>query len=327
VQRVAQAGLVRMLEHFWHPVCDLDQVAGQAARDALIPVRLLGRSLVIARLPHGSLVALDDRCLHRSTPLSLGQVEAGGIRCAHHGWLWGSDGGCREVPGQPVDAVPRRARVGAYAALESHGLAWVQVDDSAAISLPPGPPDGAMVTGATENEPVGALRRTEHLLERFAPPGRNGSATLGLPERRGAVLLVAAGPSPVALGLDPPVHATVRLWLPTTVEVVLTDTGDRRRTLWAHAVPVEPGVSRLCWSLSGDGVDERAGDEVAAFLAEQSRVELSKVPAELTLDRRSELSSRGDRVSMAFRRAIEDLAEASRRGPRLLAAALRGAVA
>lgn len=311
-----------MLEHFWHPVCDTIQVAGRAARDALVPVRLLGRSMVVARLPDGQFAALDDRCLHRSTPLSLGHVESTGIRCAHHGWLWGPDGSCREVPGQPLDAVPRRARVGSYAVHEASGRVWVQVDDSAAISLPPGPPLLPTVAGTTADEPVGALRRTEHLLERFPAPGRNA-----MPERRGAVIATGSGPSPVGFGLPEPVQATVRVWLPTTVEVVLTGADDRRRTLWAYAVPIEHGVSRLCWSLTGEGVDQTSGRLVEAFLAERSAVELAKQPPELSLDRRSELSSRADRASVAFRRAIEDLAEASRRGPQLLAAALRGAVA
>ena len=42
---------------------------------------LLGEPVVMFRTPAGECVALQDRCCHRFAPLSLGDVEADGIRC------------------------------------------------------------------------------------------------------------------------------------------------------------------------------------------------------------------------------------------------------
>ena len=37
-------------------------------------------------------------CSHRGTSLEWGRVEANGLRCCYHGWLYGTDGQCLEMP-------------------------------------------------------------------------------------------------------------------------------------------------------------------------------------------------------------------------------------
>lgn len=309
-----------MLEHFWHPVCAADQGPGP------VPVRLLGRALVVAADDQGVPYVLEDRCLHRSTPLSLGATEPRGLRCAHHGWLWAPDGSCREVPGQPLDAVPRRARLAAFAARVVQGLVWTRLDHGADVVLP-WPDRAPGVGGCTPVETVGALRRVEHLMEWVTPPWGPAVARAANPERRGGVITVELPAAPEPLGLAGACHTVARIHLPTTVQLTVRATGGRSRTLWATSVPVDAGSSCMRWWLTGDGVDAEAGDVVRARFAAAASLEAAKQPAELSLDRLGELSSRADRVSTAFRRGLEDLCEASRRGPQLLAAALRSAVA
>ncbi|CAM9621170.1 unnamed protein product [Chrysoparadoxa australica] len=41
---------------------------------------------------------LDDQCPHRLASLSLGAVTEGSIRCRYHGWSFGSDGSCTDIP-------------------------------------------------------------------------------------------------------------------------------------------------------------------------------------------------------------------------------------
>lgn len=101
-------------------------------------VRLGGLSIVLFRTPDGSPAALHDRCAHRRAPLSLGQIEPGGIRCLYHGMLFGPDGHCLEVPGQ--DRVPERARVPVIPVIEQHGWIWVWSGDESLAdpaSVPP----------------------------------------------------------------------------------------------------------------------------------------------------------------------------------------------
>lgn len=79
--------------------------------------------LVMYRNSAGMPVVMEDRCVHRLAPLSLGRIEAAGIRCMYHGLLFADDGICREIPGQ--DLIPTKARVRVFPVIERHGWIWV----------------------------------------------------------------------------------------------------------------------------------------------------------------------------------------------------------
>ena len=55
--------------------------------------------VVLFRTATGEAAALVDRCPHRNYPLSDGAVADGGLQCPYHGWRFGPDGACLEVPG------------------------------------------------------------------------------------------------------------------------------------------------------------------------------------------------------------------------------------
>lgn len=97
-------GLRAALAHHWHPVCSAAELPGP------VGVRLLGRDLVVARLG-AAVVAFDDRCVHRSTRLSVGCVDGGRLRCAYHGWAYGATGRCESIPSMPDGPVPAAAEV------------------------------------------------------------------------------------------------------------------------------------------------------------------------------------------------------------------------
>lgn len=105
----------------------LDQwyVAGFAADLSDRPVgrTFLNQKVVMFRTGDGRVAALEDRCCHRSLPLSCGTVEAGGVRCGYHGMLYAPGGQCIEVPGQ--DRVPAKACVKAYHLVEQDHLLWI----------------------------------------------------------------------------------------------------------------------------------------------------------------------------------------------------------
>jgi vanillate O-demethylase monooxygenase subunit len=88
----------------------------------------LDRPMVLFRTPDGGVAALEDRCCHKELPLSLGTVEARGLRCGYHGLLFDGRGACIEVPGQ--NAVPARARVRAYPLRERDQILWVWIGDT-----------------------------------------------------------------------------------------------------------------------------------------------------------------------------------------------------
>ncbi|MCU1459916.1 MAG: hypothetical protein JWL73_4008, partial [Actinomycetia bacterium] len=134
----APADLERLWELCWHPVCTLAELRAQAPHP--LAVTLLDRSLAIADLGTAAggapaPVAFIDRCPHRSTRLSVGWIEppdAAGepasLRCAYHGWRYGSDGHCFDVPAMPDGPIPPRACAQSFDAEIAYDLVWVRID-------------------------------------------------------------------------------------------------------------------------------------------------------------------------------------------------------
>ena len=96
---------------------------------APVPITILGDRIVLYRSQSGRIVALEDRCVHRLAPLSLGRCEGERLRCMYHGLLFDPDGKVVEIPGQ--DLIPARARVRSYPATERHSWIWIWMGDPA----------------------------------------------------------------------------------------------------------------------------------------------------------------------------------------------------
>jgi phenylpropionate dioxygenase-like ring-hydroxylating dioxygenase large terminal subunit len=92
-------------------------------------ISILGEPIVVYKSEAGRLAALEDRCVHRLAPLSLGRCEGDRLRCMYHGLLFDPDGSVVEIPGQ--DLVPAQARVKSYAVADRHDWIWVWMGDAA----------------------------------------------------------------------------------------------------------------------------------------------------------------------------------------------------
>jgi len=77
-------------------------VAGLVEEFGQAPVgkTLLERSIVFYRTEAGDLVAMQNRCLHRSFPLSKGFREGDNLVCRYHGIRYAPDGSIVKVPCQ-----------------------------------------------------------------------------------------------------------------------------------------------------------------------------------------------------------------------------------
>ena len=73
------------------------------------PVSILDEPIVIYRGESGRMAALENRCVHRLAPLSLGRCEGDRLRCMYHGLLYDPDGAVAAIPGQ--DLIPKNACV------------------------------------------------------------------------------------------------------------------------------------------------------------------------------------------------------------------------
>ncbi len=91
-------------------------------------VRVLDEPVVVYRTASDRLVALEDRCVHRLAPLSLGRCEGERLRCMYHGLLFDPDGRVVEIPGQ--ETIPAQARVKRYAVAEKHSWIWLWLGEA-----------------------------------------------------------------------------------------------------------------------------------------------------------------------------------------------------
>ena len=97
--------------------------------DGLFARTVIGEPLVVFRRGDGEIVALEDRCCHRSAPLSKGRKEGDCVRCGYHGLKFASDGLCIEVPG--LDTVPPKARVRSFPVAVKNKWVFVWMGDAA----------------------------------------------------------------------------------------------------------------------------------------------------------------------------------------------------
>ncbi len=109
------------LRNYWYPVIDVSDVGDQPKK-----VTLLGADYVVWHTPDGSVAAAPDRCPHREAPLSIGWIEEGNLVCAYHGWAFGDEGRCVEVPSSGQGAtVPPAAHLPCVHAESRYGLVWI----------------------------------------------------------------------------------------------------------------------------------------------------------------------------------------------------------
>jgi nitrite reductase/ring-hydroxylating ferredoxin subunit len=116
-----------LMRRYWHPI-------GLAADASDTPrrIRVLGEDLILFRDGQGRPGLLYPHCAHRGASLYYGKVDAQGIRCCYHGWLFDVQGHCLEQPCEPEGGRARdRRRQPWYPLQEQYGLIWAYM----------GPPD------------------------------------------------------------------------------------------------------------------------------------------------------------------------------------------
>lgn len=96
---------------------------GAELQQSLLKRTILGRRLVLFRTSEGVPVALDDRCAHRSYPLSAGRLDGDTIVCGYHGMRFNAAGDCVEVPSQKT--CPRGIGVRTYPLVERGAFVWI----------------------------------------------------------------------------------------------------------------------------------------------------------------------------------------------------------
>jgi vanillate O-demethylase monooxygenase subunit len=91
--------------------------------------KILGVGVLFYRRQDGVVVAMRNRCPHRSFPLSHGRLEGDRVVCGYHGLCFASNGRCVEVPSQA--SVPASLRNRAFPVVERAPFVWIWMGNPA----------------------------------------------------------------------------------------------------------------------------------------------------------------------------------------------------
>ena len=123
-----------MYINFWYPVALCDEVKD----DAPLQVQILGLPFVAFRDSAGQAHVLSDTCIHRGGSLGKGWVRDGCVICPYHGWEFGGDGKCANVPTLAEGVKPpARAKVDSYPTEERYGILFAFLGDLPEEERPP----------------------------------------------------------------------------------------------------------------------------------------------------------------------------------------------
>lgn len=90
----------------------------------LQPLHVLDRDLVVFRGESGAVHVFDAHCPHLGAHLGVGgRVVGDTLQCPFHGWRFGGDGGCVEIP--YAKRIPPGARARSHRVVERNGMIFL----------------------------------------------------------------------------------------------------------------------------------------------------------------------------------------------------------
>ncbi len=107
------------IPHGWYAISSSDDLP----HGAIVPVVAVGRELVAYRSDDGVARVIDAHCPHLGAHLGGGRLVDDTIECPYHGWRYGPDGVCVEIPYSP-GRIPSKACVRTYPVCEQDGFVF-----------------------------------------------------------------------------------------------------------------------------------------------------------------------------------------------------------
>ena len=111
----------KFLNNYWYVAANSEEL-----KDKPIARIILGNPIVLFRGKSGKIGALDDRCAHRLTPLSLGRIDGDRLECGYHGWTYDCAGKCVRLPGLET---PQKITVKSFPLVEKWGWVFIWMGD------------------------------------------------------------------------------------------------------------------------------------------------------------------------------------------------------
>ena len=116
--------------------------------DRPVPLRYFARDFALYRSEEGWPVLLDAYCPHMQCHIAASdsaviaregaQIEGSSIRCPYHGWRFGPDGVCDDIPYHDGPK-PRSAKLTSYPVVEQLGGIWMWFDPDGGEPAYPAP--------------------------------------------------------------------------------------------------------------------------------------------------------------------------------------------
>lgn len=110
----------------------------EALGDSPMSLRYFARDMVLYRGASGRVVLVDAYCPHMGAHLARNttsyvirdgeQIEGDSIRCPFHGWRYGPDGRCDDIP-YSRDFIPKSAQLQTWPVVERAGIIWMWHDE------------------------------------------------------------------------------------------------------------------------------------------------------------------------------------------------------
>ncbi|MDR7083272.1 nitrite reductase/ring-hydroxylating ferredoxin subunit [Arthrobacter ginsengisoli] len=118
-----------LFRRYWQPALLSQEIP--APDSAPVRVKILGENLVAIRATDGTTALIQERCPHRGASLFFGRNEEQGIRCVYHGWKFGTDGQCVDMPNEPAESdFFQKVKAVVYPTKEMGGIVWAYLGDA-----------------------------------------------------------------------------------------------------------------------------------------------------------------------------------------------------
>lgn len=310
-----------ILVNDWHVVaCSQDLAEGD-----VLSVRLLDEDLVLWRA--GSRVlAWKDLCIHRGARLSLGEIRGESLMCAYHGWTYDADGRCVKMPAHADQTPPAKARTIQYQAQDRFGWIWVclgepaydipcfdEWDDPSFHNVHCGP----YVAKASGPRIIENFLDVAHFP--FVHAGYLGDEAypeiLDYEVERTSHGVVAKDitvyqPNADGTGIGRNVTYTYKVLRPLTAYLIKTS-DDLAFSIFFAVTPVSELESIGWMYVNMNDVQGMSDEQISGFqdtiFGQDVPVVESQRPELLPLDLQAELHLRSDRLSIGYRRWLNDL--------------------
>lgn len=314
-----------VLLHQWHPVLLSTDLTNLPKA-----VEVLGEKVVVFRTTYG-VHAFKDLCIHRGVPLSIGKVVNDEIICPYHGWRYNHSGTCTCIPAMPKNkAIPAKAKTTSYSCTEEYGFIWVCLGEPQQDKPMIGnetldnPQYVRIQMGPYEIEAAGP-RVIENFLDvshlMFVHEGLLGDSQFSeisdyqvhqLNDFLISDEIKVYQPDPDGRGHEVYAKYTYKVFNPLSVAFTKKiDRADEFFHLFLIVLPVNEQKSRAFMIMERNydvDKDEQIFIDFQNTLIEQDRMIVeNQKPELLPLDLQTELHLKADRMSIAYRKMLQDI--------------------